>query len=133
MFTFRGADILSRIEERTNLVRADAINKVIPEYYVFLDKLVGELIMNYNPGSITAVIMDPGKIGRANRKKGHLVLSGVDIVPNSVTDYEIKLEDIAPTLLYFTGVPGIEGHGRQSDYRCRRTGVREEHHRCVTL
>ena len=101
----QGADILSRIEERTNLVRADAINKVIPEYYVFLDKLVGELIMNYNPGSITAVIMDPGKIGRANREKGHLVLSGVDIVPSSVTDHEIKLEDIAPTLLYFTGVP----------------------------
>ena len=101
----QGADILSRIEERTSLVRADAINKIIPEYYIFLDKLVGELIMNYNPGSITAVIMDPGKIGRANRKKGHMILSGVDIVPNSVTDNEIRLEDIAPTLLFFTGIP----------------------------
>jgi hypothetical protein len=75
--------------------------EAIGRYYEFLDRLLAPLVDDPRPGSVVALLADPGR--SASRGPGLLVLAGTGVragvrqVGNGA--------DVAPTILYLLGVP----------------------------
>ena len=109
----QGADVLSRIDERTEMVEPERIQGLIPDYYCYLDQLLGEVVQGFEPGGLVLVVCDPGKIGRSQGRKGMVIFQGIDVKEGRRAESSYQLEDIAPTLLYLIGLP-VAGsmHGR---------------------
>lgn len=107
----QGADILSRLEERTELVSSKNLEKVLPEYYRYLDRLLGELLNRFQPLGLVTVVFDPGKKGREHDLKGVVIFKGIDVNPGSKTEQVLPLEDVAPTILYLIGLPVARNMG----------------------
>ena len=101
----QGPDILSRLEERTDLVDPESLQGLIPEYFRFIDRLLGELIDEYQPTGMVVAICDPGKKGRLRELKGVVIFNGVDVRKGFRKKVPIYLEDVAPTILYLIGLP----------------------------
>ena len=109
----QGADVLSRIDEHTEMVKPERIQGLIPEYYYFLDHLLGEVIQGFEPGGLILVVCDPGKIGRSQGRKGVVIFHGIDVKKGRRAESSYHLEDIAPTLLYLIDLPVARSmHGR---------------------
>jgi type I phosphodiesterase/nucleotide pyrophosphatase len=109
----QGADVLSRIDERTEMVKPELIQKLIPGYYNYLDRLLGEVVHGFESGGLILVVCDPGKIGRSRGRSGAVIFHGVDVKTSYRAETKYKLEDIAPTLLYLIGLPvDRRMHGR---------------------
>ncbi|MFH1068845.1 MAG: alkaline phosphatase family protein [Candidatus Glassbacteria bacterium] len=101
----QGVDILSRFEERAEMVDSTSLETAIPEYFHYLDVLVGQLLAAYQPTGLAAVVCDPGKKGRQYGRNGVVIMSGVDVRSGYNPDYRMGLEDVAPTVLYLLGLP----------------------------
>ena len=101
----QGADILSRLEERTDLVQSESLRSAVPEYFRFMDSLLGDLLATYQPTGLVTLVCEPGKKGRLDARNGVVVFSGVDVETGISSDYLMALEDIAPTMLYLLGLP----------------------------
>ncbi|MBN2288046.1 MAG: alkaline phosphatase family protein [Candidatus Glassbacteria bacterium] len=111
----QGADVLSRIDERTETVQPERIQGLIREYYCYLDRLLGELVQGFEPGGLILVVCEPGKIGRKQGEKGAVIFQGIDVKKGRRAADSFRLEDIAPTLLYLAGLPvdrSMHGHPR---------------------
>lgn len=109
----QGADILGRLEERSDLVRPRELDGVLPEYYRFLDYLLGQLLESYQPNGLTVVVCDPGHRGRLQGLTGAALFAGLDVNPRSRASVRLLPEDIAPTMLYLMGLPvarNMTGH-----------------------
>jgi len=75
--------------------------EALERYYEFLDRLLAPLVDDGRPGSIVALVSDPGR--SASRGAGVLALTGA-----SVRRGERQAgsgADVAPTMLYLLGVP----------------------------
>ncbi|HUU28011.1 MAG TPA: alkaline phosphatase family protein [archaeon] len=107
----QGADILSRLEERTDLVSSASLHGAIPEYYRYMDRLLGELIQEFQPSGLLVVVCDPGKNGRDRDLKGAVIFNGIDVKKGSSTEQAVPLEDVAPTMLYLIGLPVARNMG----------------------
>jgi len=107
----QGPDILSRLEERSNLVESKSLRGVITEYHCFLDGLLGELINEFQPSGLVAVVCDPGKNGREHDLNGAVIFGGIDVKKGSRAREPIALEDVAPTMLYLIGLPVARNMG----------------------
>ena len=101
----QGPDILSRLEERTDLVDPGSLEGLIPEYFRFIDRLLGELLNSYQPAGLVAAVCDPGKKGRLRDLKGVVIFNGVDVKKGFRKEAPIYLEDVAPSILYLIGLP----------------------------
>jgi len=101
----QGADVLSRIDERTETVQPETVQGLIPEYYYYLDRLLGEVIQGFQPGGLVVVVSDPGKNGRQQGRRGLVIFHGIDVKKGRRAEHSYKLEDIAPTILYLAGLP----------------------------
>jgi len=101
----QGPDILSRLEERADLADPESLQNLIPEYFRFIDRLLGELLDQYQPTGLSVTVCDPGKKGRLRGLKGVVVFNGVDVKKGFRKNAPINLEDIAPTILYLVGLP----------------------------
>jgi len=101
----QGADVLSRIDERTETVQPETVQGLIPEYYYYLDRLLGEVIQGFQPGGLVVVVSDPGKNGRQQGRRGLVIFHGIDVKNGRRAEHSYKLEDIAPTILYLAGLP----------------------------
>jgi hypothetical protein len=102
---FQGADVLSRLEERADNVRPEMLAPVVNEYYRYLDYLLGRLVNAYRPLGLLTVVCDPGKKGRRIGNRGMVVFHGLDVGRGEGQSGVAELEDIAPTVLYLTGLP----------------------------
>jgi hypothetical protein len=81
----------------TLAARVDAIER----YYEFLDRLLAPLVDDPRPGSIVALLADPGR--SASRGPGLLVLAGTGVRAGARQGGSGA--DVAPTILYLLGVP----------------------------
>jgi hypothetical protein len=102
---FQGADVLDRLEERTDNVRQQEIQPLINEYYRYCDQLLGLLIDRFCPGGLLTVVCEPGKKARIAGKQGLVLFHGMDVSAGESTQEPIMLEDVAPTVLYLSGLP----------------------------
>ncbi len=73
----------------------------LERYYVFLDSLVAPLVDGGQPGSVVALLADPGRA--AARGPGLLALTGAPAA--SGIRIPGNAADVAPTLLHLLGVP----------------------------
>lgn len=101
----QGADILKRLDERSDLVRPERLEGLLPEYYRYLDRLLGELLRAYQPTGLTVLVCDPGKRGRQEQQLGAVVFSGIDTRAGVRSESAFHPEDITPTMLYLMGLP----------------------------
>jgi len=101
----QGPDVLSRLEERSDLVHSDSLESLIPEYCRFIDNLLGELLRNYQPTGLVVVVFEPGRKGRQRDLSGEVVFNGMDVKKGVVSDQPVRLEDITPSILYLVGLP----------------------------
>ncbi|MEA2063328.1 MAG: alkaline phosphatase family protein [Gemmatimonadota bacterium] len=109
----QGADIMSRIDERTEMVSPEQVRNIIGEYHCFLDRLLGEIISGYKPGGMVVVVCDPGKNGRQQGRTGAVIFHGIDLNSGQRSVERYSIEDIAPTMLYLAGLPVARSmHGR---------------------
>ncbi len=102
---FQGADVLDRLEERADNVLPRDIQPLIREYYRFCDHLLGILIERYCPGGLLAVVCEPGKKARLAGEQGLVLFHGMDVRAGADTQEPMMLEDVAPTVLYLSGLP----------------------------
>ncbi len=102
---FQGADVLDRLEERVDNVRKDEIQPLIREYYRYCDRLLGHLIDSYHPEGLLAVVCEPGKKARLAGEQGLVLFHGLDVRAGASTREPMMLEDVAPTVLYLSGLP----------------------------
>ncbi len=102
---FQGADVLNRLEERADNVRPEDIEPLISEYYRYCDHLLGRLINSFSPGGLLAVVCEPGKKGRLAGEQGLVLFHGLDVREGESTQEPMMLEDVAPTVLYLSGLP----------------------------
>ncbi len=77
--------------------RVDALER----YYLFLDRLLGSLDGDSGPGSVVALLTDPGR--SASRGPGMLAVAGDGI--RAGTSKNGRGADVAPTILYLLGIP----------------------------
>jgi hypothetical protein len=75
--------------------------EALERYYVFLDRLVESLVTDPRPGSVVALVTDPGR--SASGGGGLLALTGSGVGAGS--RQAGSASDVAPTLLYLLGVP----------------------------
>ena len=101
----QGPDVLSRLDERSELVHSDSLESLIPEYCRFIDSLLGELLQKYQPTGLAVAVFEPGKKGRQRDLSGEVIFSGLDVKKGAVSDQAIRLEDITPSILYLVGLP----------------------------
>jgi hypothetical protein len=85
--------------------------EALERYYEFLDRLVASLVADPGPGSMVALVADPGR--SALRGSGLLALTG----PGARADARLagSAADVAPTILCLLGVPisrELPGHPR---------------------
>jgi hypothetical protein len=73
----------------------------LERYYVFLDRLIEPLVADPPPGTVFALLGDPGR--SASRGPGLLALSGSIIRADKKSDGRGR--DVAPTILYLLGIP----------------------------
>lgn len=101
----QGADILGRIDERTDLLGPESLRPMIPEYFHYIDGLLGDLLHAYQPTGLTVVVCDPGKRGRLSGQHGAVIFRGIDTQGGTRSGSSFYLEDITPTMLYLMGLP----------------------------
>ncbi|MBW7997949.1 MAG: hypothetical protein FVQ81_15545 [Candidatus Glassbacteria bacterium] len=101
----QGADVLARLEERVDNVRQADIPPLVREYYRYADYLLGLLLERYQPNGLAAVICEPGKEGRRSGTRGLVLFHGMDTGSGSGSSEPVMLEDIAPTILFLSGLP----------------------------
>ncbi len=107
---------------------AEVLEDVIDNYYVFIDRLVGELSALAGDGSTVAVVADHGyvgphvnEIGRVqigydmHSDRGLLLLVGPRVRPGSRAD-DGELIDVAPTIIAASSLPTR----RETDGEVRR-------------
>jgi hypothetical protein len=75
--------------------------EALERYYVFLDRLVESLVADPRPGSVVALVTDPGR--SASGGGGLLALTGSGAGAGS--RQVGSASDVAPTLLYLLGIP----------------------------
>src|SRR5262245_66281212 len=93
---------------------------VVATYYRYQDRLLGEVLANLSPDTTVIVLSDhgfqsggsrprddppyiEGKPGLWHRRYGILIMSGPTIKPGRLDT--TALLDVAPTVLYLTGLP----------------------------
>jgi hypothetical protein len=75
--------------------------EALGRYYEFLDRLLGPLLADPRPGSIVALVADPGR--SAARGSGLLALTGSGV--RAGAQLTGSAADVAPTILYLLGIP----------------------------
>jgi len=131
---FRGLDMVSHeyweyFEPRRSGLSDDdwrvrMLHRVVPEYYVYADELLGDVLEMIDPTSRVLVLSDHGFKGHRqtangptlgvnmHREEGVLLMKGPGILEGERLD-EAEVKDIMPTLLLMSGVPlakDIDGH-----------------------
>jgi hypothetical protein len=94
------------------------LGAIIPKYYVYLDRLVGDLLGRVDEDALVIVLSDHGfgpglgkyRVGGDflsgnHRPSGVLILSGPQIVDGQVQTHRITHYDILPTMLFALGLP----------------------------
>jgi len=101
-----------------------ALGRVVPEYYVFTDELVGELLRRFPADRAVVVVSDHGFHGPRHRKRGWVLGTeehrpqGIFMVRSGIFRPGFRFErmgilDVAPTLLALLGLPAsreMPGH-----------------------
>lgn len=123
---FEGIDMIShffwqyyRPQEFASVDRSDAASfgNVIPEYYRYMDEILGTFLQTLEPGTDVFVLSDHGfgpdtqprvpfRTGD-HRLYGVFVASGPHFRQGLKMD-EISVLDVTPTLLYLFGLPGAQ-------------------------
>jgi hypothetical protein len=85
--------------------------EALERYYEFLDQVLGPLVDDSRPGTVVALLADPGRA--ASRGPGLLALTGSAV--RSGVRRDGRAADVAPTFLYLLGIPvsrELSGHAR---------------------
>jgi len=112
-------------EEHQDVFKADNVARfkdLVPEYYVYMDEVVGQFLGALDPNTIVIVVSDHGfdrgmqrPIGMYDHLKappGVFLIAG-DNVKHGETIADASVKDITPTILYLYGLPiGRDMDGR---------------------
>jgi predicted AlkP superfamily phosphohydrolase/phosphomutase len=83
-------------------------SNVIPRYYEYTDRLIGEILKRRRPGDTFLIVSDHGFHARGHRDgpDGVFIAAGANVAPQAEPlTREIELVDLAPTVLALLNLP----------------------------